>query len=404
MLQNKVKINIIKNYLIGLLAFTMPLNKYIQPAIIVIIMILALLEQIIVRNTQVYKNKFFLASISFYLIHIFGLIYSNNIKAASFDIEQKLVLLIFPFVFFSSGKIEEDLLKKVLKSFVLGNIGAVIICFLYASSRFYLFEDQDYFYYNQFSAMMHPSYFSLYLNFCIIILLFFKDLKINSLVKYTGISIFTIAIVLNASKSGLISLLLIILIFLITTIKAQKQLVKIITIVITTIGITASVFIFSPKTVIRFKEMVYSLNSSDNNLNSTGIRVLMWKNSIEIIKNNLFFGVGTGDVKDALEIQCNKNSESLLANKKLNAHNQFLQTTISLGIIGLIALIYILGMCFYTSWLTKQTEALILVAIITVNLIFESMLETQSGVIFISFFVFLYSKIAIDRLNLNRIL
>jgi len=71
---------------------------------------------------------------------------------------------------------------------------------------------------------------------------------------------------------------------------------------------------------------------------------------------------------------------------ELNAHNQYLQTMITLGIIGLIVLLLNLILPALYSMEQKHYLYLVFLILIGFNLLFESMLETQAGVVFYAFF------------------
>ena len=70
---------------------------------------------------------------------------------------------------------------------------------------------------------------------------------------------------------------------------------------------------------------------------------------------------------------------------KLNAHSQFLQTGIALGIPGLSALV---AMLLVPLSLRRNRFILFisLTVIMTLNFLVESMLEVQAGVIFYAYF------------------
>jgi O-antigen ligase len=403
MLQNKIKISIIKNFLIGLLAFTMPINKNILPIIIVGILIFVIIELIQQRSLKNYYTSFFIFSISLYAIHLLGMLYTQNSKVGNFDLEQKLSLLLFPIVFCSESKITDESISEILNLYLLGNICAVIICIANACYQYSILANPDYFFYTQFSAILHPSYFSMYLNFGVIILLFYPKINLNNLAKYLVLLLFFVIIMLNASKAGIICLTLTVLLKFLTSIINHKKRLKTIGIAIALLSLPAIVIFISPKIRLRFSEMTNSLNSTDKELNSTSIRMAIWKHSLHIIKGNLLFGVGTGDVKNELSMQYRASNEKTLESRHLNAHNQFLQTAIALGIIGLGALLLILTCAAMWTFQTKQHEATLLILLITINFLFEAMLETQAGVVFISFFLFLYMTKARNELKLRDI-
>jgi O-antigen ligase len=71
---------------------------------------------------------------------------------------------------------------------------------------------------------------------------------------------------------------------------------------------------------------------------------------------------------------------------KLNSHNQFLNTSVALGLTGLICLLLCLGLPVL---LTLKNINLLLwgfCVLSGLNFLFESMLETQAGVMFFAFF------------------
>jgi O-antigen ligase len=69
-------------------------------------------------------------------------------------------------------------------------------------------------------------------------------------------------------------------------------------------------------------------------------RSFIYSNIFELIKRNLVIGYGTGDSRMALEDFYNEKNVSF--GRYLNAHNQFLQTAVAVGALGLLCLM----MCF----------------------------------------------------------
>jgi O-antigen ligase len=135
--------------------------------------------------------------------------------------------------------------------------------------------------------------------------------------------------------------------------------------------------------------MFNTFKSKETALNTTSTRLVIWKHSFMIIKNKPILGVGTGDANDELLKTYVGKNEIELKERKFNAHNQFLQTSISLGILGLLALILPFIILFYKSIINQSLINLSFVILVLTNFLFEAMLETQAGVIFISFFLFL---------------
>jgi O-antigen ligase len=75
---------------------------------------------------------------------------------------------------------------------------------------------------------------------------------------------------------------------------------------------------------------------------STGERLDFYSNALQIVKHNIWFGVGTGGFPAAFEQQMQ--GKNIV--KTRNPHNEFLLISVQLGIVGLSLMLYL----FYTQW------------------------------------------------------
>jgi len=135
-------------------------------------------------------------------------------------------------------------------------------------------------------------------------------------------------------------------------------------------------------------------NTGNANGHSLTQRFEYWKTACSIIKNNLFFGVGTGDVPAAFEQEYIKDNSSLRQKWRLRSHNQYLSITVAFGLVGLLwFLITLFYPLFYGN---KKMDYLYITFFIIVIISFftEDTLETQAGVTFYAFLnsFFLFSK------------
>ena len=235
----------------------------------------------------------------------------------------------------------------------------------------------------------------MYLNFSIALLIYnlwknYHDLsKLKIVLFIILILYFQLFIILLSSKAGIISLIILLIVSVIYVfIKKSSFIIGFILMLF-----LSCIFIFMkvlPYPAQRLETAGKILQKSDTILKDTnegtGERILIWRSSLEIMKNNIFFGVGTGDVKDALIEKYNDNKIQLAIEKKLNAHNQYLQTFITLGLFGFLVLALILLLPLI--YAIKQTDYIYIVFLIIMifNLLVESMFETQAGVIYYAFF------------------
>ena len=119
---------------------------------------------------------------------------------------------------------------------------------------------------------------------------------------------------------------------------------------------------------------------------STGIRMEIWKAAFHLIREHPIAGSGTGDVKDALMEQYRERNLVPVYSKKLNAHNQYIQTFVALGLPGFLILVAMLVTPFFSAFRRKEYLYISFLMIFGFSILFESMLETQAGVVFYAMF------------------
>jgi hypothetical protein len=125
--------------------------------------------------------------------------------------------------------------------------------------------------------------------------------------------------------------------------------------------------------------------------NSTSIHFLVWKYAVQLIGRYPIAGVGVGDVHDELKKVYAENNFQYGVQNEPSPHNQFLQTAVALGIIGLAVLMFIFIAPFLFFIKQKQWLYALFMFVVMADCLTESMLERQAGIIFFTFFaIFFY--------------
>jgi O-antigen ligase len=200
---------------------------------------------------------------------------------------------------------------------------------------------------------------------------------------------FSMMIVLLSSKAGLLIWGCVIFFYSILLIFRRKEWLKgfiFAAIAVTTFSLLLMAFPHALGRVSQAKQDMASVESAEKSGRSTGDRVLIWKASKEIVRQNFLFGVGTGDVRDKLMEEYQKSDAITAMKNYLNAHDQYMQTFIALGIPGLLLLVY---MIVAPAVLCIKRANYIFFAFLFItgfNMFFESMFERQEGVVFFMFF------------------
>ncbi|NOZ45505.1 MAG: aminotransferase class I/II-fold pyridoxal phosphate-dependent enzyme [Chlorobi bacterium] len=193
-------------------------------------------------------------------------------------------------------------------------------------------------------------------------------------------------LILLSSKAGIIIGFLIIFISALTLIITyfRKKAAYI-------IGVLTLVFLLFAYYLVnhnlRFQILLNRINSEHiHKAEKRDMRLDVWYSSIQVIQENFLFGVGAGDIKDNLFEKYEANNFHTGVERQYNSHQQFLETFIGQGIIGLFLLLFLLVIPFYKSIEEKNFLWFSLVFIVFMNFLFESMLNTIAGVTFFGFF------------------
>lgn len=295
---------------------------------------------------------------------------------------------------------------------------------------------------------MHRCYFSLFtclsLTFCVTEFITTSDKKTRIFNIIAGIILFFSPFFIYSRAGTLCTMIVLFVLWVWITFILKKKQTGLIIGVSVLISVVAGYFAF-PKTIERFT------NTIDNVKNDKGdYRIIIRKGNRDVIQENFLFGVGVGDridetvvsyreYKDELvpmimditpdDIQTSHN-DSLLYNEKyvaevykyidsiidkgkydssdvrkylyeyefargcakgeLNAHNQYNDTIIAVGIIGLLLLLSFFVIPIYL-WIKNKSFDVVFfsfLVIIAFNSLFESVLERQMGIMFFTFFYF----------------
>ncbi len=353
------------------------------------------------------KNRKLWLFYSFFLVTLFSAMASENREEAFFSVEVKMSFLLFPYLLFCF-KWPLDILKRCVISFASGCFFACI----YLMIRAFIFSLQghpEYFFYSDFSDFIHTSYFAMYLVMAtvLVIVLYPRWFKLQKSVIFSAyffVGIFITSIFLCSSKLGLISFFITILLLFVYKWKLNLTFKKVFFIVISFLILIVLTSLLFPTSLHRLRPLTeFSTDKIDKtSAESTTVRVLIWQRSIEIIKNNFLFGTGAGDANQQLYDSYERHELSGAFQYKLNAHNQFLQSFIGLGVAGFLLLIMLTFGEIIRGILDRKFLLFVFSLLITMNFMVESMLQRSAGVLFFSFFLCFFTLVGEKDLSNNN--
>lgn len=339
-----------------------------------------------------------------YGAHVLGLLWSANLDFASLDLGIKSSLALFALVaVLGAPRIRGDRPKL---AYIGANAIAVVFCVVracYRSASLYLHqglsgEPSNYalsvpFFASDFSAFLHPTYMAMYLTLALMLHVHLLHRRAAGK-RLAGIValLLVLGIVLCASKAGWIILVLA-AIGALARRRGDRRTRIIVVRGLFALFLTGIALYYTTAYVHERVGQVQNTfkggQPQNDATNSTNDRRLVWRAASAVVAAHPWTGVGTGDVKDELLKTYAERGYVEPLKKKLNAHDQYLNTGVALGLGGILLLFL---MIIVPSWHAFKQGNMMLVSFLLLNALnwtVESMLEVQAGTLFLSFFAWL---------------
>jgi len=367
------------------------------------------------KINRIKQNKEVALFFILYLLYIIGLLYSSNITLGLKSIEQKLVLFVIPLITASSFALQDHQRDWALRAFVYSNALFIFTCIVlnvvdisggppYTHINFDPFTLSKFnelhpgvepiwmqFSYIAFTSpiLSTPAFISIYLSLSVFILFYLQPFKL----KYLLIGWFSVIILLLASRVGILILLSIGLPILFLDLYKRKF-----PLMYSALSIAFLIFLFAlillfPVT--RFRVIEEPLQTSIDlptdarDWNSINLRFLEWKSGLEGIKSYGASGTGTGDALQVLDAYYNQVDLGIFDHQYLS-HNQFIETSLEIGLAGFIALLLCLAIPFMRALKTKNVLLMSVVIMTCLACFSTSYFERARGLTFYVSFVSLF--------------
>ena len=392
-----------QNWSLMAISFCIPLLPRLVPVLLVLFAILSI-STLIKGYRRVEVTEVGILLIGLYALHVLGLFYTENIDRGLFDLEVKLSLLALPISFIGYGYSDKENYEKILRAFMFGAILAVLYCLAQSAYKVFVM-DAKYFYFlsKRFSVIVHQSYFAMYLVFAIVILtylewpVFRKHSLTRTFLTIATLIFLSIAIILTGSKIGFIMWVIILVAITVFLIKELRQKWMPIALLMGLLSVGLAFIQSTPELKTRILKVIRLTDGqlaqdATGNIESTAARFLVYKTVGDVLIDQPWYGSGTGDFQDVLDAAYEKRGYTNLKERHLNAHNQFFQSWIGLGIPGVVLMFSIFVVIFQHAFSSNERVYLGFAALVALISLTESMLNVQAGVVFFSFFVMLFSR------------
>lgn len=378
-------------YSLYLFAFLIPLNPKWYGYFLLIFVLESIFKyrkaNVLVIKELITLSNPFIWLVLFYFFHLIGLQNTSNFKFASMDLGMKSTLIVLP-LYFTLLRPKFDL-SKLLYFFLYGCVFSLLIYTIVAFVKYY--ENGVFLMGSQFSFWMHRGYYSSYLllGFTFVFTEILRKSKVT-IIDFSLLLLLFVGVIVTESKIGILIVIMNTLFLGFHFMKSKIGWVKSIVIfsILCFISVLSVTKILSTNN--RFSGAIYNLKNKNidiTSVESTTARILMWETSLDLIRENFIFGVGTGDVKDELQKLNYEKAYTGVAASNLNAHNQFFNSWVAIGVFGMASLLGV----FLTLFRTKKHKYAMFIRYLSVSLFLifltESFLEVQAGIIPFAFLI-----------------
>jgi O-antigen ligase len=339
-MKESFNLDVVYKYLLFFLAFLAPLTVFGANVIIVVIVLLWIFSgNYFFKIKQIIGNKFLIASILFFFLHVIGLIWTHDLPWGLHIVHKMWYFLLLIPVLHSIVK-KEDIAKYVA-FFLLAITLTEVISYLIWFEIIKPFK---------FASVLNPTPFMSHVSYNPILALsiyivyhevfFNKNLEKPRFLLYSFFALtMTINMFITGGRAGHVMYFAMISILIFQYFNNQKiKSLFAILIIIPVIFFTA--YQSSPLFHDRVNLAVNNtLDYSVNKNTSVGQRITFAINSWEVIKENPLIGVGTGDFPSEYQKVNTLNTPDMPDTK--NPHNMYTLILVQLGLIGLISMLSI---------------------------------------------------------------
>lgn len=357
----------------GILIFLVivPLSQFLSARILVLLLVLSAakwnISRLLYRAWDI---------ILYFGILSIGMLYSEDFPMGIGVIETSLSLLVFSIVLSSLGEVSQLLLHRQFLAFLVGMCLGSMGCLIHACLEYVHSESSKVFLYYALTSFLdfQPTYYAYYLVFSITVglyLLNYQKTNVTSLViAFVVLFLFSV-LLLTGGRTSFISMLLVFAFFVLKFFLEKSGRIQ-----RATFGLVIVMMIGLFVTSAVVGESSLFSDSWD--------RYDLWKSAINA-NEDVLFGVGTGDYKSVLNAYFVSHGMPQYASENLNAHNQFIQSYLSNGILGLVAVLLLIGRPLYLAFRLDNTLTILVLFPFLIYGMTEVFLGRYQGVVFFAF-------------------
>ena len=318
------------------------------------------------------------------LVSLLSILFTDDPYENSKLIERWLsfIILLIILYFGETNKVNRD---RVVNAYIAGSLVVVAVCFSDVWWQYLVVNEGNLSFTLSFahlssivSGHKHSAYLSL--NLLMAFYLYISKIKKmttkSMLISLSLLSIFGIVILAIQSRAGLIGIIIVACLFSFQYLREKK------------IALKGSTFLFAIAVLVAvyflpINEITGAIEKDERNV--------LWTSSLELIQEKPIFGYGLGGAEEILIERTFENGFLEAKVRKLNAHNQFLESLLDNGLLGFVLIILSIILLFVSIQnKDKKYNFLFAMILIGVFFFFESMLRRIAGVSIFALIIYWY--------------
>jgi len=334
----------------------------------------------------------------FYGWHVLGMAWTSDVGFGLFDLQIKLGLVVLPVVAAVVTRTFPDMLRRTMLAFTAGILIAIVLSLWKASVCFGDKGWKECWTQSYLSYDLHPSYAAWYLCWAVV---YWGNELIRGRISERWIQrtitlvvpILLVFIVMLASKSGLVGLLLTVVFLVGSAVRGLHGRLRSMVVVGSVAVVLIAGALAWPVLKVRVGAALTAVEraqAGDPSLYSSSEgneeRLVAWGCSIDLLKRHPM-GSGTGDIKNDLVGCYEAKGATAAAERRLNSHCQFLQGGVALGWPGLVLSLLVALVPMVIGIRRRGALMIVFTLVFTLNAAVESVLEVQAGVVFFALFL-----------------
>jgi O-antigen ligase len=391
----------IELFLLCFTVFAIPVHIKVTSVAIALLLLVAFLKKENYKEfAKLYKNPAFIILIIPYLMFFLGMLNTRHVTDGVIQLEIVTSLLVFPIIFTAYKSNSLKYRAELIQSFfILGVIMAYFICMSVAVPAYVNKGNINVFLYQDFSGVIKgPHHLSYYVLFSIVILisnlikktpLLYLEKKLTGL-KFILLVVLTIFLFQLTSKATILLYLAIVGFVFVYAVRKKLVSYKIAIPSIVLVVLISIVAFSTHKINVRFKNLFKAVEHREQvdlkSQESTALRIAAFKAGTNIVKENFWLGVGTGDIAYAMSDYYKANNFQGAYIHNISPHNQFLRSFVMHGVFGFLSVLAVFGLMIYIAVKHKNFLLMFWIFIMIVLFSTEDMFGIQDGIVFFCFY------------------